>query len=121
LLAKPSNIVTASKNETVGHVIESMKRLGISQLPVVDDGKLGGLVTEVGLLRHLISGSGTTGSPIATLVESDYATVSPDTKIELLQGVLADAKIALVSENDKLVGVITKIDLIEFLASKKLG
>jgi cystathionine beta-synthase len=121
LLAKPSNIVTASKNETVGHVIESMKSLGISQLPVVDDGKLGGLVTEVGLLRHLISGSGTTGSPIATLVESDYATVSPDTKIELLQGVLADAKIALVTESDKLVGVITKIDLIEFLAAKKLA
>jgi cystathionine beta-synthase len=119
LRAKPTSIVTASATQTVGQVIESMKTLGISQLPVLDDGKIRGLVTEVGLLRHLIAGQGTTTSPIASLVESDYATVSPDTKIELLQGVIADAKIALVTEGEKLVGVITKIDLIEFLANRK--
>ena len=100
-------------------VIDAMKSLAISQLPVVDKGKLRGIVGEVDLLRALVSGGKTLDSPIAELVEGDYATVTPDTKIELLQGVLADAKVAIVADRDALVGIVTKIDLIEFLAKNK--
>ena len=42
--------------------------------------------------------------------------MTPDTKVELLQGVLADAKVAIVTERDEVVGIVTKIDLIDFLA-----
>ena len=59
--------------------------------------------------------------PIAALVESDYATVTPDTKIELLQRVLADAKLAIVIDNEAVVGIVTKIDLIDFLAKRSIG
>ena len=55
----------------------------------------------------------------ADLVESDYATVTPDTKIELLQGVLADARAAIVMERDTVVGIVTKIDMIDFLSKEK--
>ena len=41
----------------VRDVIATMKRLGISQLPVVEGGKLRGIVAEVDLLRHLVSGT----------------------------------------------------------------
>jgi cystathionine beta-synthase len=85
---------------------------------VVDKGKLSGMVGEVDLLRHLVTGDHTLDSPIAGLVESDYATVSLDTKVELLQGVLADAKVAIVTEREEVVGIVTKIDLIDFLARR---
>ena len=52
-------------------------------------------------------------------MEGDYATVTPDTKIELLQGALADAKVAIVEDGDEVVGLVTKIDLIDFLAKHK--
>jgi cystathionine beta-synthase len=52
------------------------------------------------------------------LVESDYATVTPDTKIELVQGVLNEAKVALVLESGKMVGLVSKIDLISYLAER---
>ena len=58
----------------------------------------------------------TLDSPIGDIVESDYATVTLDTKIELLQGVLADAKVAIVTDREEVVGIVTKIDLIDFLA-----
>ncbi len=109
-------IVTTTSNAKVKDVIATLKDLGISQLPVVDGGKLRGVVGEVDLLRHLVNGQKGLNSPIAELVESDYATVTPDTKIELLQGVLADARAAIVMERDAVVGIMTKIDLIEFLA-----
>jgi cystathionine beta-synthase len=75
-------------------------------------------VAEVDLLRHLVTGAGTLDSSIAGLVESDYATVTPETKIELLQQVLSDAKMAIVTEREGVVGIITKIDLIDFLAKR---
>jgi cystathionine beta-synthase len=119
LANKPgAQVVTASADARVRDVIETMKKHGISQLPVLDHGKLRGMVQEVDLLRHLVQGHGTLDSTIADLIESDYATVTPSTKVELLQGVLNDAKIAIVLDRDTVVGVVTKIDLIDFLARR---
>jgi cystathionine beta-synthase len=118
LQGKPAAIVSASPGDKVKDVVATMKSLGISQLPVLENGKLKGLVAEVDLLRHLVSGAGRLDSPIGSLVESDYATVTPDTKVELLQQVLADAKLAIVTERETVVGIITRIDLIDFLARR---
>jgi cystathionine beta-synthase len=109
-------IVTARPEARLREIIDQMKSLGISQLPVVDKGKMRGIVAEVDLLRALVSGGKTLESPIAEVVEDDYATVTPNTKIELLQSVLADAKVAIVEESEHIVGIVTKIDLIDFLA-----
>jgi cystathionine beta-synthase len=111
-------IVTATSQSKVKDVIATLKELGISQLPVVDKGKLKGVVGEVDLLRHLVSGEKTLESNIAGLIEGDYATVTPETKIELLQSVLSDAKVAIVSAGDDLKGIVTKIDLIDYLARR---
>jgi cystathionine beta-synthase len=118
LQGKAGTIVSAAPSDKVRDVVATLKSLGISQLPVLENGKLRGIVAEVDLLRHLVSGAGTLDSPIAGLVESDYATVTPETKIELLQQVLSDAKMAIVAERDGVVGIITKIDLIDFLAKR---
>ena len=90
--------MTAKPDARLRDVIDQMKALGISQLPVVDHGKMRGIVAEVDLLRALVTGGKTLDTPIAEVVEDDYATVTPNTKIELLQGVLADAKVAIVED-----------------------
>jgi cystathionine beta-synthase len=111
-------LVTAEPRATLREVIGRLKSLGISQLPVVEGGRLLGIVAEVDLLRGLVSGAMTPETPIGDLVESDYVTVTPNTKVELLQSILAEAKIAIVEEGDEVVGVVTKIDVIDFLASR---
>jgi cystathionine beta-synthase len=110
------NIATASPTSKVREVIDTLKSLGVSQLPVVTNGKLTGLVAEVDLLRHLVSGHKTLDSTIGELIESDYATVTVDTKVELVQSILADAKVAIVTDREAVVGIVTKIDLIDYLA-----
>ncbi|MBL8611033.1 MAG: pyridoxal-phosphate dependent enzyme [Myxococcales bacterium] len=120
LASRPrQNIVTASPRSTVRDVIRSLKELGISQLPVVERGKLRGIVGEVDLLRHLVNGQKTLDSSVGEILEGDYATVTPDTKIELLQNSLADAKVAIVTNGTDVVGIVTKIDLIDFLARRQ--
>jgi cystathionine beta-synthase len=119
LLLGKKPLITAKPEARIRDVVDQMKSLSISQLPVVDRGRMRGIVGEVDVLRALVSGGKTLDSPIAEVVEDDYATVTPNTKIELLQGVLADAKVAIVEERDEVIGIVTKIDLIDFLARNK--
>lgn len=110
----------ATANDSVNAVINMMKEHGISQLPVVSkDNKLVGAVAEVDLLRHLVSGKHSPETKVMELLGDDYATVSMDTKIENIQGLLADARMAVVvSPANEVQGVVTKIDLIDHLAKR---
>ena len=57
LKKKPSQeIITALATERVRDVVTRMKKHGISQIPVLDGGRLSGVVSEIDLLRHLVSG-----------------------------------------------------------------
>jgi cystathionine beta-synthase len=119
LKTKTTEVIVARATDRVRDVIGRMKAHGISQLPIVDGDKLVGAVAEVDLLRYLVSGEHSLDSAVGPLVESDYATVSPQTKIELLQGLLNDARMAVVlGEEGRIVGVVTKIDLIDYLARR---
>ena len=111
-------LVTTRPDAKLRDVISQMKDQGISQLPVLSAGRLRGIVAEVDLLRALVTGGITLDSPITDVLEDDYATVTPNTKIELLQSVLADAKVAIVEDGDEVVGIVTKIDVIDFLAKR---
>jgi cystathionine beta-synthase len=112
-------IVATNRGETLRNVIGLMKEHGISQIPVMDNGRLSGLVSEIDLLNYMLNHPGQMDGVIDELIEADYATVTPQTKIKLLKNIFNDAKLVCVLEKDDLVGVITKIDLIEYLAGKR--
>lgn len=118
LQGKSRELVTARSDETLRSVIGKMKSHGISQIPVVDGAQIRGLVSEVDVLRNLVSGEAHLEGTIDGILDNDYATVSPDTRVELLQGVLADAKVALVTDGLSLVGLISKIDVIDYLTRR---
>ncbi len=112
-------IISAKRGDSLRSVIGLMKEHDVSQIPVMDRGRLSGLVSELDLLNYLLQNPGSMDVPVDELVEADYATVTPQTKIKLLKNIFNEAKLVCVLERDDLMGVITKIDLIEFLASKR--
>lgn len=111
-------VITARAEDRVRDVIARMKAHGISQLPIMKEGRLLGAVAEVDMLRYLVSGEHSLDSPVEPLVESDYATVSLETRIENVQGLLNDARMAIALDEGKIVGIVTKIDLIDYLARR---
>src|SRR5438132_554647 len=119
-MAPPRPLVTAKMGERVRDVIALMRDNGISQVPVLrPTGRLGGIIAEVDLLNHLVKSEGGLDNPIDDLIESDYATVTPATRIHLLRNIFNDAKIVVVEDVDQVMDVITKIDLIEYLAERR--
>ncbi len=120
LASKPKRtIVGAKRGDTLRTVIGLLKEHGISQVPVLDNGRLAGLVSEIDLLNYLVKNPGGMDAAVDELVESDYATVTPSTNIRLLRTIFNEAKLVCVLDRDDLVAVMTKIDLIEYLASKR--
>lgn len=120
LKRKPLRVITIDTKTTVRQAIGILKEHGISQLPVLDEHQRHcGIVSELDLLNYLVQNEGGLDLQIGDLVSSDYATVSPHTRLQLLKNIFNDAKVVLVTEGDRLLGVLTKIDLIDYLASER--
>jgi cystathionine beta-synthase len=108
-------VETATADDRVREVIGRMKRLGISQVPVLDGDKILGIVSERDLLNHLVHG-GDAGDTIANLVEAEFAIVEPVNKVSLAGQLIAKDLTVLVVSDSRLIGVITKIDFIDFVS-----
>ncbi|MDP3236323.1 MAG: pyridoxal-phosphate dependent enzyme [Myxococcales bacterium] len=114
---KPQTLVTAKKGEQIGQVIETMKRHGISQMPVLkDDGSALGMIHEYDLLNGLVSGAVKKADAIDALIAPLDGVVTKEMTIPQLRQVFAQDNVAVVRDGQKIVGVVTKLDLIEFLA-----
>ena len=121
-LLKPARcrteVLTAKAGEAIKSVVQRMKQHGVSQLPVLDGEKLLGVITEKDLLTFLVTGEAKLDSSVGSLVETAFATVEQDTPVATLSGLFNQGTVVLVLQDKRITGVVTKIDLIEFMADK---
>ncbi len=112
----PRVLVTLPSSATVAEAIARMKEKGISQVPVVDDGRLVGLVTESDLLARLVDGHAAPGSAIAEVMDRTVRPLAPEEDARVLREVFAQDRAALVADaKGRLVGILTKMDLVDHL------
>ena len=109
-------LVTAAPNDGIQTIIELMRKHGISQLPVLDHERLVGMISEVDLLSALLKDPGSVDRPVAEMVEQNYEIVPPDTPTARLAKIFSEGKVALVQEDNAIIAVLTKIDLIAHMA-----
>jgi len=117
LAGRKQKLITAARGEKIGRVIEDMKQHGISQMPVLaPDGTAVGMIHEYDLLNGLIGGSYKLQDAIDALIAPLQGVVTPETTIPQLRQVFGQDNVAVVREGQKVTAIVTKIDLIEFLA-----
>lgn len=120
LESRSRKLITATMADTVGEVIGQMKADNISQMPVVGaDGALAGMISEVDLLNYMLSGAGAMDHPISEIISTEVRTVRPETSLDTLAEIAGSGMVAVVvDDQDHPTGIITKIDLIDYLANK---
>lgn len=122
LAIKPVNeLITVHIDESMKDVIALMKSHDISQAPVLyPDGSLAGLVTEVDLLKHMLENNHvhTTDERIADIVCTAQAVFSITASIEEALPAIMDGQVALVTEGDRPAGILTKIDILDYIAQR---
>jgi cystathionine beta-synthase len=113
-------IITAQVSEQLGDAVDRFKQHGISQMPVLDTGKLAGIITEYDVLHHLVSGRATRESTVAEVMVRRVATVSLHDSAGDLPNIFERGEVAIVVAHDQgVIAILTKMDLIEFLASRR--
>lgn len=108
-------IVSVGPDQKVTEVIGVLKVNGISQVPVMEGDKVLGLLSESRLLERALAGS-RADSPVRDMVESNYCTVDAATDITVLTELFKRSKAAVVIEAGRAVDIITRIDLIDYIA-----
>jgi cystathionine beta-synthase len=110
-------IFTARLGQSVREVIEVMKERGISQLPVLDNDRIVGIVNESTVLTRLLD-QGDANDPIDQLIETNFAIVETTNRLSMVGQFFRQNKVVLVVDDRKLVGIITKIDYIDHVSHK---
>ncbi|HEX9240854.1 MAG TPA: pyridoxal-phosphate dependent enzyme [Anaeromyxobacter sp.] len=112
-------VITARRTEKVEAVVKRLRDNDVSQLPVVDDsGRAIGMINEYDLLNFLVEGKHRLSEAVDPLVQPLQGVVGPDTPVGRLREIFNDDNVAVVKEGEKVTGILTKIDLIEFLGAR---
>jgi cystathionine beta-synthase len=111
-------VITVDVADPLSKAVTMFKEGGFSQVPVTDDGKLAGILTEADALRVLVDGASPSTS-IAEIMVRKVSTIAPHADASELPHIFERGEVALVVDNDLHVkGIITKLDLIEHLTKK---
>lgn len=116
--------VTVTPETTLGDAINLVKKYKFARLPVVEDGKLVGLVSEKELMRHAPSPATTLSRyevrelldklVVKDIMQKEFVTISDDATIEEAALLMATNNIGglpVLSAVGNLVGVITEADI----------
>ncbi len=121
LLAKQNKMLyTAALGESMRKVMATMRQNGISQMPVVKaDGLLAGTIEEVDLLNHVLDNhQHSHDEPIDQLVQDARGVFAPDTPLDDAMPTLTQGFALIVVDAGKPTGILTKIDVLDYIAGK---
>ena len=116
------DLIMARETDTVSSIIARMSEAGVSQLPVLDEkGWIKGIVRESVILKSLFNRQSGMEDAVESLVDTSVEYVAAGDSIERISKLVTEGKVPLVTnpdDGDSLLGIITDIDLLNFLGSR---
>jgi len=112
-------LTTVASSTPLAEAARRMEGGAFSQLPVVDDGRVVGSLSESALLRALAD-SGARAGRVRDVLETAYPVVEEGFPAELLPPLLGRYPAVLVAHRGELRGIVTKADLIRGLRGTPL-
>lgn len=103
----PSDVLTTAHNR--------LRNAGISQLPVMDDGRLVGVLTEDAIIRFVFGHPDLMHRPVSDAMEAAFLKVEKDMSINNLVAMLQVQPYAAVMDGEQFLGLITRADVLNYL------
>ncbi len=118
--ADKGEVIAVAPDEPLATAFARMRMFDISQLPVLRDGAIVGLLDESDILFAVESGRASFKAPAESVMTTALQTVAPEGSITDLMALFAADKVAIVADDTTFYGLITKVDLINHLRRKAL-
>lgn len=113
--AKTPAIVSATIDSSISETLKLMNTHEISELPVLDGGRIVGSVRENKLMGQLLQNREIHNEPVSKFMEEPMPVMNADEDIQAGINNLKDFPAIVVEEFGRLIGVITRHDVIEYL------
>ena len=114
---KSQKLISLSPDHTVLEAIELMKKYEIENIPVFENGKNVGAISESGLFNQMLNDSNIKTASVSTVMEKPYPEVGFDTPVERLSAYINKENGAVLSKDDSgLFQIVTKYDIIQSLS-----
>jgi len=112
-------VVTVDVAAKVREAVDIMAQYGISQLPVLDTGILVGSLREEVLMKALLENPKMYDEYVAKVMEKPFPLVEPGADLDTVYKLLLHGNPAVVvGTENRLEGIITRSDIIQFLAGR---
>jgi cystathionine beta-synthase len=103
----PSDKLTTAHNR--------LRNAGFSQLPVMDESRLVGVLTEDAIIRFVFGHPDLMHRPVRDAMQSAFISLPPDTSINNLVAMLQVQPYAALVEDDQFLGLVTRSDVLNYL------
>jgi cystathionine beta-synthase len=107
--------VTVNSTEPVLAALRRMKLYDVSQIPVMKDGKIAGIVDEEDILLEVFENPEHFNEPVTKAMASGLVTVPVDAPIAQLMEIFKRGMVAIVVKDNEFQGLVTRIDLLNWL------
>lgn len=114
-------VVGVQKDDLVSKATEKMHETGFSQLPVFDNHQVVGSISEGTVLDQIIKGRDTSKISklrLEEIMDEGFPSVDKETPITVLSTLLQYSPAVLISHKGKIIGIITKADLLKVVSSR---
>lgn len=118
IIARPADtgdIVTVTSKDNLLTTYKRMRMFDVSQVPVIDDGKVVGLIDESDILLGIYNNEKNFQQQVSSIMVTDLEIVPPSADIDSILHLFKEDKVAIVADDNTFYGLITQIDLINHL------
>ncbi|HXI93720.1 MAG TPA: CBS domain-containing protein, partial [Blastocatellia bacterium] len=107
------HLVSVGPDHKVADALQMMKTYGLSQLPVLEEGKSVGSLREGRLMGKLLDNRDLMQSPVSDVMDRALPVVNEDISVETAVKYLKSSPALLVEEYGRIVGIVTRQDVVD--------
>lgn len=109
------SVISVSPADNLQTVFQRMRYAEVSQLPVIENGQIVGLIDESDVLYRVQSDPAAFKAPAHTAMSQSLGTLAPQASLEELHLVLERGLVAIIADNEHFYGLVTRFDLLNHL------
>ena len=105
--------MVVAQTDRVSEALAKMNELGLTQIPVLEDGESVGSLRENHLLSKVFNDRDLLEAPVSKLMDKGFPTVSVDDDVNVVSRKLRSSPAVLIEEYGRITGIITRHDLLD--------
>jgi cystathionine beta-synthase len=109
----PDSLISVGPADKLSAALEKMNELGLTQIPVLEDGRPVGALRENRVLAKVVRDRHLLHAPVSEVMEASFPTVDVDAGAQEVTQQLQSSPAVLVAEYGRIVGIITRHDVLD--------